>query len=177
MGIDMCFYFLFNEFTQKFIWSFFSKRKQNKKMPIPDSSRRYHIIIDAYNCQPSHLSDRDKVDKVIRDITKLCGMTLLHGPVVLEGVPENPGITGFAIIDFSHISIHTFTNAEELCIDIFSCKPFDYEKVKDYVQKTFALDGKYIKYIEVEYPKESELQGISYSRLNIEKAPSSKILN
>lgn len=146
-------------------------------MPIPDSSRRYHIIIDAYNCQPNHLSDKGKIDKAIRDITKLCGMGLLHGPVVLEGVPQNPGVTGFAIIDFSHISIHTFTNAKEICVDIFSCKPFDYEKVKNYVQKAFALDGEYIKYIEVEYPRKPELREISYSRLNIERVTNPKILN
>lgn len=146
-------------------------------MPIPSSSRRYHIIIDAYNCQDERLSDTGKIDKAIRGIAKLCGMTLLHGPVVLEGVPENPGVTGFAIIDFSHISIHTFTKDRELCVDIFSCKPFNYEKVKNYVQKAFALDGEYIKYIEVEYPKENELKDISYSRLNIERVTSPKILN
>lgn len=146
-------------------------------MPIPSSSRRYHIIVDAYNCQDEYLSGTGKIDKAIRDIAKLCGMTLLHGPVVLEGVPENPGVTGFAIIDFSHISIHTFTKDRELCVDIFSCKPFNYKKVKNYVQKAFALDSKYIKYIEVEYPKETELKDISYSRLNIERVTNSKILN
>lgn len=120
-------------------------------MPIPDSSRRYHIIIDAYNCQPNHLSDKDKIDKVIRDITKLCGMSLLHGPVVLDGVPENPGITGFAIIDFSHISIHTFTKEGELCVDIFSCKPFSYHKVREYTKEAFGLEDECVKYVEVKY--------------------------
>lgn len=146
-------------------------------MPIPSSSRRYHIILDAYNCRKEHLSDAGKIDKAIRDIAKLCGMTLLHGPVVLEGVPENPGVTGFAIIDFSHISVHTFTRDKEMCVDIFSCKPFNYEKVSEYVKSTFDLDERYIKYIEVEYPKEPELKDISYSRLSIERAPSPKILN
>jgi S-adenosylmethionine decarboxylase len=132
-------------------------------MPIPDSSRRYHIILDAYNCQPKQLSDKKKIDKVIRDITKLCGMTLLHGPVVLEGVPENPGVTGFAIIDFSHISIHTFTKDKELCVDIFSCKPFSYHKVKKYVKESFNLDNECIRYVEVKYqPEEKDKQTFNY---------------
>lgn len=120
-------------------------------MPIPEASRRFHIIVDAYNCQERLLSDIKKVDKVIRDIAKLCGMTLLHGPVVMEGVPENPGVTGFAIIDFSHISIHTFTKERELCVDIFSCKPFSYHKVREYVKESFNLEDEYVRYVEVKY--------------------------
>lgn len=133
-------------------------------MPIPSSSRRYHIILDAYNCRKEHLSDTGKIDKAIRDIAKLCGMTLLHGPVVLEGVPENPGVTGFAIIDFSHISVHTFTRDKEMCVDIFSCKPFNYEKVSNYVKSAFDLDERYIKYIEVEYPKEQNPEKYAKTR-------------
>lgn len=133
-------------------------------MPIPSSSRRYHIILDAYNCRKEHLSNAEKIDKAIRDIAKLCGMTLLHGPVVLEGVPENPGVTGFAIIDFSHISVHTFTRDKEMCVDIFSCKPFNYEKVSEYVKSAFDLDERYIKYIEVEYPKEQNPEEYTKTR-------------
>lgn len=120
-------------------------------MPIPESSRRFHIIIDAFNCQPEHLEDKTKIDGVIREITKLCGMSLLHGPIVIEGQPDNPGVTGFAIIDFSHISIHTFTADKELCADIFSCKAFDYEKVKDYVQNALGLEPESVKYVQVKY--------------------------
>ena len=71
----------------------------------------------------------------------------------MDGVPENPGLTGFAVLDFSHISIHTFTNENEICIDVFSCKKYDYEKVKKYVMDKFNLDEKYVKYIEVKYPE------------------------
>lgn len=136
-------------------------------MPIPNSSRRFHIIIDAYNCQKELLSDKEKIDKVIKNIAGLCGMTLLHGPVVVDGVPENPGVTAFAIIDFSHISIHTFTKDRELCVDIFSCKPFSYHKVREYVKEEFGLEDKYIKYIEVKYgsqktsPRFSSLENIN----------------
>lgn len=135
-------------------------------MPIPNSSRRFHIIIDAYNCQEKLLSDKEKINKVIKDIAGLCGMTLLHGPVAVDGVPENPGVTAFAIIDFSHISIHTFTKDQELCVDIFSCKPFSYYKVKEYVKEVFGLEDEYVKYVEVKYtnqktsPHSSSLENI-----------------
>lgn len=116
-------------------------------------NRRYHIIVDAYNCDPQILDDKKNLEQVLRDIVDLCKMKILYGPVILEGVPENPGITGFAILDFSHISIHTFTAENEICIDVFSCKKYDYEEVKKYVMDKFNLDEKFVKYIEVKYPE------------------------
>ncbi len=118
-------------------------------------NRRYHIIVDAYNCDPQILDDRQNLETVLRDIVDLCQMKILYGPVILEGVPENPGITGFAILDFSHISIHTFTAEKEICIDVFSCKKYDYDEDKKYVMDKFNLDEKYVKYIEVKYPEKN----------------------
>lgn len=114
-------------------------------------SKRFHIVIDAYNCEAAVLDNPAKVKKALETIAGLCNMHILHGPVVIEGVPANPGITGFCVIDFSHISIHTFTATHEMCVDVFSCKAFDYDKVKAYVKKTFDLDDRYIEYVEVQY--------------------------
>lgn len=120
---------------------------------IQENKRRFHIIIDAFNCDNGIISDKNRIEQIIRATAKLCGMTIIHGPVVLEGVPENPGVTGFAIIDFSHISVHTFTAEREICVDIFSCKPFNHEKVREYLKENFGLEDKYMKYIQVRYPE------------------------
>lgn len=118
---------------------------------VQEGKKRFHIIIDAWGCDPALISDKTRIETAIREVADLCGMTVVHGPVIIEGVPENPGLTGFAIIDFSHISIHTFTNDGELCIDIFSCKQFDYEKVRNYIRDVFGLQDENLKYVEVKY--------------------------
>lgn len=118
---------------------------------IQEDNRRFHIILDAFNCKLEALEDKAKVEEVIREIARLCGMTIAHGPVVIEGVLENPGVTGFAIIDFSHISIHTFTSDLEVCIDIFSCKPFDTDGLIDYVKLQFGLEDQNLKLVHVKY--------------------------
>ncbi len=114
------------------------------------SERRFHIIVDAVNCDPKIITDKKRVEQALRDIANLCEMQILHGPVVIEGLPINPGITGFTIVDFSHIAIHTFVPANEICVDVFSCKRYDYEKVKDYVVKTFKLSENNIKYRQIQ---------------------------
>ena len=58
-------------------------------------------------------------------------MTPITQPYVFpyEGlVPEDRGITGIVIIAESHISVHSFEEKGYCFIDIFSCKPFDYDE-------------------------------------------------
>lgn len=66
-------------------------------------------------------------------------MNILAGPIVVEGVPQNPGWTGVVIIDKSHISIHTFDKGNLVSIDVFSCKPFDAEQALSYIRNRISL--------------------------------------
>lgn len=97
--------------------------------------KRYHLILDLKGAKS--LSDKQKIEEVLTKLPSLIGMKILDGPHVVEGVPENPGITGFVIIDFSHISVHTFTNSGEALIDIFSCKPYSQQVAKTFVVCAF----------------------------------------
>ena len=65
-------------------------------------------------------------------------MKILEGPIIAKGKEINPGLSSLAIIDFSHISIHTFTNSNEALIDIFSCKEYGREIVLEISKKYFA---------------------------------------
>ena len=107
-------------------------------MEIPISSR-FHLVIDAFNCDSDKLGSKDELVKMIKDISELLNMKIISGPIVADGIEINPGLTAFAIIDFSHISIHTFTDKNEFCLDIFSCRQFDFSKLEDFIKKTFNL--------------------------------------
>jgi S-adenosylmethionine decarboxylase len=89
--------------------------------------KRYHIIIDISHVDNEVLSDEQGLEQFLRGFPEAIGMHVLKGPMVAVGVPENPGITGVVIIDYSHISVHTFTEYGDALVDVFSCKPFDQE--------------------------------------------------
>jgi len=101
-------------------------------------SPRYHVIIDLTHAQPERIRDKDAISAFLRDVVAAVGMEIISGPTVAEGVPQNPGLSGFAILDYSHAAVHTFTQNEEVMVDIFSCKPFDRQKAREIVLSTFA---------------------------------------
>lgn len=99
-------------------------------------SKRFQVICDISGANQNIVSS-DKLREFLEKLVKLLNMSILQGPIIAEGIPENPGLSALVIIDFSHISIHTFSKYNEALIDIFSCKEFDKEKVLDYCLEFF----------------------------------------
>ncbi len=92
-----------------------------------------HLTLDLGKCNPKKLSDLKFIFNFLNDLPTKIGMTKITQPYVFEYsglVPEDKGITGFVVIAESHISVHTFQDKDYAFVDIFSCKFFDYEKVK-----------------------------------------------
>lgn len=102
-------------------------------------SKRYHIIFDVEADIIKNMAG-NKIEKILTELPPIIDMKVLFGPTVVEGVPENPGFTGFVIIDYSHISIHQFSENSEALIDIFSCKEFDQDKALNYLVETLGVE-------------------------------------
>ncbi|HEY1074174.1 MAG TPA: S-adenosylmethionine decarboxylase [Patescibacteria group bacterium] len=100
---------------------------------------RYHIIIDVSEVSEPALVSQSGINRLLTDLPAKIDMKILHGPVVIEGIPENPGVTGFVVIDFSHISVHTFTQTSQALVDIFSCKKYSQNEAEDFVLRYFGV--------------------------------------
>jgi S-adenosylmethionine/arginine decarboxylase-like enzyme len=110
-------------------------------------SKRYHLIFDITACQ--YDDNEERLKTFVVDTIAAIGMKVLHGPIVCEGVPENPGLSCLAVLDFSHISIHTFTRHHEIQVDIFSCKEYDRQLVRKKCLQYFATPESTIRAKEV----------------------------
>jgi S-adenosylmethionine decarboxylase len=84
--------------------------------------------------------DEGEIARVLRELPAEIGMRILWGPLIVKGGPENPGWTGFVIIEKSHISIHTFEVGGLISIDIYSCRPFDEGAVLRYLESRLPLE-------------------------------------
>jgi S-adenosylmethionine decarboxylase len=76
-----------------------------------------HIIIELWNGK--NFSSLPKIRKILKDSVKACGATLLG--INLHKFSPSGGISGVAIIQESHISIHTWPEYKYAAMDIFVC--------------------------------------------------------
>lgn len=111
---------------------------------------RFHTLFDLASARDD-LSEPLRLELILKELAAVVEMNVLAGPLIAEGHPDNPGTTGFVVVDYSHISIHTFTKFNEALIDIFSCKPYSKEKVRTYLHQECCVAGSEIREQEVRW--------------------------
>ncbi len=101
-----------------------------------------HLVVDAFVADGQRLGDVAAIFELLDTLPERIGMTKIAPPYVFRysGVkPEDWGVTGVVIIAESHISIHTFAEHRRFHLDVFSCKPFDVEQVRQQVCDLFGV--------------------------------------
>ena len=108
-----------------------------------------HLIIRAEaNRVPTDEEQLNRMDE--RVYRSSIGMKILMGPYVKYCTMEgNRGITGIAVIETSHITIHVWDepNPALMQIDVYSCAEFDPYKIAEKIKSDFdvvKIDYKYL---------------------------------
>lgn len=89
-----------------------------------------HLLIRAQIGNP--INNVTQIEKWISNLVDIIGMKLLHGPVsVYCDKTGNRGITGFAIIETSHIALHTWDEDDPatLQLDVYTCSELEIDLV------------------------------------------------
>lgn len=104
-----------------------------------------HLIINFSGCAEGTMNDVEVIKKLLHDLAGALGVAVLH-----EGyhVFSPYGITGFAIVSASHISIHTWPEYAYMGIDIFSCREIQLEVVFDLLKDRLGSDLYTYQYLE-----------------------------
>ena len=76
-----------------------------------------HLIVDLYEAEG--LADIDLIDEALRKCVAAAGATLLH--IHLHHFEPNGGVSGVAVLAESHISIHSWPEANYAALDVFMC--------------------------------------------------------
>ena len=101
-----------------------------------------HLVIDAFVDNPEKISHVGPIFDLLNDLPEQIEMTKITQPYVFRYsgvVPEDWGVTGMVIIAESHISIHTFPEHNRFHMDVFSCKPFDYERTLQIIEERLGV--------------------------------------
>lgn len=100
-----------------------------------------HLMIECFDCDRGLLKDPEKIRAFLSELPSKIGMNKLDEPHIINYKGNDSwdkgGITGFVLIAESHISIHTFPHNGFFSADVYSCKPFNAEKVVTYFKEYF----------------------------------------
>lgn len=76
-----------------------------------------HLIIDLIGA--SRLDDLEHIEATLRRCVEVSKATLLH--IHLHHFTPNGGVSGVAVLSESHISIHSWPEANYAALDVFMC--------------------------------------------------------
>jgi S-adenosylmethionine decarboxylase len=89
------------------------------------------LKLDGYTSHAGLLNDSSFIRSLISELASHIGMTIVNGPTVHSFQDSSPGpdsgLSAFAIIAESNISIHTWPESAYFTMDIFSCRYFNSE--------------------------------------------------
>jgi len=106
-----------------------------------------HVIIRAEVLNPPTIEKL--ASEHVKDLIERIGMKLLMGPYAkYVTMPGNRGLTVAAIIETSHIVLHSWDESDPAIVqlDVYTCGPFDPAIVFGWLQQynPIKIDHKYI---------------------------------
>lgn len=95
--------------------------------------------IDIYNCNPDTIRDADAIRRFVVELCDLIEMKRF-GETQVVHFGEDEKVAGYSmvqLIETSLISGHFANLSNAVYLDVFSCKPYLPERVKDFAEKFF----------------------------------------
>jgi len=92
-----------------------------------------HWIIEVYDADPRVLDNRDTLEEMLCEVTRVYDVQILHSHFH-NFQPQ--GITGIVMIAESHLTIHTWPEFGYAGLDFFTCgKKTDTEQLSEILKK------------------------------------------
>ena len=97
-----------------------------------------HLILDASGCSPKRIRSSTVIKNFTNDLVKRIDMKAYGEPqIVMFGTGNKKGYTLIQLIETSNIAGHFVEENNTMYLDVFSCKDFDAEIVKELVHEYF----------------------------------------
>ncbi|MAB13866.1 MULTISPECIES: adenosylmethionine decarboxylase [Parvibaculum] len=93
-----------------------------------------HLIIDLVGA--SRLDDIEHIEKALRRCVEVSKATLLH--IHLHHFTPNGGVSGVAVLSESHISIHSWPEADYAALDVFMCGEAEPHNAIEVLREAFS---------------------------------------
>ncbi|MGE3918899.1 MAG: adenosylmethionine decarboxylase [Hyphomicrobiaceae bacterium] len=122
-----------------------------------------HLIIDLFGAR--RLDDLKHVERTLKRCVDVAGATLLH--IHLHHFTPNGGVSGVAVLSESHISIHSWPEANYAALDVFMCGDAKPHLAVGVLKEAFEADDVVVK----EHLRGEELEQLQWQQAASRKAP------
>jgi len=122
-----------------------------------------HLIIDLFGARK--LDDLKHVERTLKRCVEAAGATLLH--VHLHHFTPNGGVSGVAVLSESHISIHSWPEADYAALDVFMCGDANPHLAINVLKEAFEAQDVVVK----EHLRGEELEQLQWQAAASRKAP------
>ena len=101
----------------------------------------YHLILDCAGCR--NIRDRSQIYTFVKDLVERIDMVAVGEPIIEYCLPgeDNCGYSLMQMITTSNICAHFVEEDNTAYFDVFSCKEFDIQIVKDTVEQYFECSS------------------------------------
>jgi len=109
----------------------------------------YHAMLDCRACDIESIKSYDNVYNFAKSLVNAIDMKAFGEPQIVHfGEGNKAGFTLVQLIETSNICAHFCNDTGDAYIDVFSCKPYDRDVVRDEIIKFFKPRQITVNYIE-----------------------------
>jgi S-adenosylmethionine/arginine decarboxylase-like enzyme len=111
-----------------------------KENAIAQQSWGIAASIDVYDCNPETIRSADAIRRFVVELCDLIEMKRF-GETTVVHFGEDERVTGYSmvqLIETSLISGHFANQTNAAYLDVFSCKPYDPDTVRNFAEKFFS---------------------------------------
>jgi S-adenosylmethionine decarboxylase len=140
--------------------------EDRKDFFIERDGKRYagnHLIIDLFGAR--RLDDLRLIERTMKRCVEVAGATLLH--IHLHHFTPNGGVSGVAVLSESHISVHTWPEADYAAFDVFMCGEAKPELCVEVLKNAFSARDVVVK----THERGEELDELNWKAAAGKKAP------
>jgi S-adenosylmethionine decarboxylase len=122
-----------------------------------------HLIIDLFGAR--RLDDLKHIERTLKRCVEVAGATLLH--IHLHHFTPNGGVSGVAVLSESHISIHSWPEADYAALDVFMCGEAKPHLAIEVLREAFGARDVVVK----EHKRGEELDQLNWKAASERQAP------
>jgi len=112
----------------------------------------YLMTIDLYECKSGVCDNLNLCYQFLEDIVEKLQMKRQSPPFIFKSddkrYPDKAGLSGWVPLIESGVQIHTLSTKNFISIDVYSCRKFSTEDIKEFVQNYFEAKEVELNFIE-----------------------------